>query len=531
MWLQVAEDFAPFDVNVTTQDPGQDAITRSDITDQVFGTRVVITRDNFVGCGCGGYAYLRTFDDVGDYYKPAFVFNSSLRGAGEAISHEAGHNLGLSHDGTSSTSYYRGHGSGETGWAPIMGSGYYKELVQWSQGEYLDASQGQDDFQLIQDYGAPLAEDDHGDTAGSASALIAIGDGVNATINGQGMIRHRDDVDVFRIIGGAGDYSIDVSPADASPNLDVLARLIDSQGNLVASSNPLASLSATLTVPDLPAGQYFLAIDGVGEGDPLVTGYTDYASLGRYTISGTLPDASGLGAPIAAISAAPLSGYTPLTVHFDGSASSDPDGRITEYNWDFGDGNTAIGSVVSNVYYAPGSYTASLQVTDDSNLTNTISVQVTVENQAPRAIAFADKQSGAVPEAVNFQGSASVDPDAPYGYIDSWQWDFGDGSISSDPDPVHTYTGSGVFVPRLTVTDDQGATDTVVLNSISIAPQPYADTHASGEITAAGSVNGSIENIRFDDSITQSVREQESGGGKNARYSFLEHSWLFTRET
>jgi PKD repeat protein len=528
MWLQVAEDFAPFDVNVTTQDPGQSAITRSDSEDQVYGTRVVITRDNFINCGCGGYAYLRTFDDVGDYYKPAFVFNTSLRGAGEAISHEAGHNLGLSHDGNASTSYYRGHGSDDTGWAPIMGSGYYQKLVQWSQGEYLGANQGQDDIQLIQNNGAPLAADDHGDTNSSASSLVTMGDGISATISGYGMIRHRDDVDVFRIIGGTGNYSIDVSPADSSPNLDILAQLTDGQGNLVASSNPLSSLATNITATDLPAGEYFLTIDGAGEGDPLVTGYTDYASLGHYTISGTLPDAGGQGAPVASVSAAPLSGKTPLTVYFDGSGSSDPDGSITEYNWDFGDGNYAVGSVVSNVYYAPGSYTASLQVTDDSNLANTASAVVTVDNQAPYAVASADTASGAAPETVNFQGSASSDPDAPYGYVDSWHWDFGDGSSSSQPDPNHTYTSSGDFIPTLTVTDDQGSTHTVLLNSISISPQPYADFHAHDEIAGAGSVNGIIENTYFDDGITQSVLEEESGGKKRTRYSFLEHSWLFT---
>jgi PKD repeat protein len=386
----------------------------------------------------------------------------------------------------------------------------------------------QDDIQLIQDYGAPLAADDHGDTNSGASALITVGDGTSGTISGYGLIRHRDDVDVFRIVGGAGNYSIDVMPVDSSPNLDILAQLTDSQGNLVASSNPLSSLAATLTATDLPAGEYFLTIDGVGEGDPLMTGYTDYASLGYYTISGTLPDAVGQGAPVANVSTTSQSGYTPLMVYFDGSGSSDPDGSITEYNWDFGDDNNAVGSVVSNVYYAPGSYTASLQVTDDSNLTDIASVEVTVDNQVPYAVASADTESGAVPGTVKFQGSASSDPDAPYGYIDSWQWDFGDGGSSSQPDPSHTYTSSGDFIPTLTVTDDQGATSTVSLNTISIAPRPYTDIYAHGEIAGAGNVNGVIENTHFDDGITQSVLEWESGGKKSTRYSFLEHSWLFT---
>jgi PKD repeat protein len=528
MWRQVAEDYAPFDVNVTTQDPGPDAITRSSSADLQFGTRVVITKDNFSGCGCGGYSYLRVFDDVGDYYKPAYVFNTSLVGAGEAISHEAGHNLGLSHDGSATASYYAGHGDGATGWAPIMGVGYYEKLVQWSQGEYTGANQTQDDFQLIQNYGAPLAADDHGNSNASATTLVASGDGINSSISNKGMINQRDDVDVFHFISGAGNYNISVMPAAYSPNLDISAQLFSEQGNLVASSNPISSLAATLTGTGLLAGDYFLMIDGVGEGDKLATGYTDYGSLGHYSISGTVPDGGGLGAPVANISAAPLAGYGPLIVDFDGSASSDSDGTITDYNWDFGDGNSAGGSSNSNVYYAPGSYPASLQVTDDSNLANTTSVIVTVYNQPPYAVATADTAFGEAPTTVNFQGSTSSDPDAPYGNIENWLWDFGDGGSSNQVNPSHTYNTAGEFTPTLTVTDDQGGTDAIALSAISITPSALIDQYAYGDVSGAGSSSGTINNSYYDDGSTQSIVEIISGGKKRSRYSYLEHSWFFS---
>ena len=102
---------------------------------------MLITRRTFYNCSCGGVAYVGIFDNVGDTYKPALVFFDML-GSGnekyvaEAISHEAGHNMGLNHDGAAGTGYYQGHGSGATGWAPIMGVGYYQPLVQWSKGEY-----------------------------------------------------------------------------------------------------------------------------------------------------------------------------------------------------------------------------------------------------------------------------------------------------------------------------------------------------------------------------------------------------------
>jgi hypothetical protein len=282
-WATVAEDMRPFDVNVTTEDPGQDAITRSDADDEYYGTRVLITNCSVFGyCGWGGVAWLHSFDDIGDKYKPALVFNTSLRGIREASTHEAGHNLSLSHDGTSSVTYYRGH----NGWAPIMGVGYYQPLVQWSQGEYFDANQQQDDIQRIQNIGAPLAADDHGDTNIDASELLV----VNKAIRGSGDIGTREDVDVFKIVGGTGSYRIQVYANGNYPNLDIQAQLIDSDGNLVADSNEETTLDADISVDNLPQGEYFLTIDGVGKGDPLVLGYTDYASLGHYEIRGTAPN-------------------------------------------------------------------------------------------------------------------------------------------------------------------------------------------------------------------------------------------------
>ncbi len=104
IWQRVAEDYAPFDVDVTTEAPPADRLTRSGTSDEIYGTTVLITRRTFYNCSCGGVAYVGIFDNVGDTYKPALVFYDML-GSGnekyvaEAISHEAGHNMGLSHDG------------------------------------------------------------------------------------------------------------------------------------------------------------------------------------------------------------------------------------------------------------------------------------------------------------------------------------------------------------------------------------------------------------------------------------------------
>ncbi|HSX67270.1 putative Ig domain-containing protein [Nocardioides sp.] len=294
VWQTVAEDYAPFDVNVTTHDPGAAAIDRTDAADQVFGTRALITKGGPVydSCGCGGVAYINVFSTTGNnhgYYQPAWVFTNGVgtdgKSVGEATSHEVGHNFGLSHDGTSTQGYY----GGAAPWAPIMGVGYYQPVTQWSKGEYSGANQQQDDLAIIAN-GAPLRADDHGGTTATATAL-ASGTPVN------GVITSRDDVDAFTVTG-SGSTTISVTPTDGVPNLDVKLTVRDAAGAVVATVDPAVArvstgqasgLDATWT-GNLPAGgaTYTVEVDGIGSGDPLVAGlYSDYASLGNYQIAAT----------------------------------------------------------------------------------------------------------------------------------------------------------------------------------------------------------------------------------------------------
>ncbi len=144
VWRRVAQDYAPFDVDVTTQDPGQELITRSGSADLLFGTRVLISPDaTQTQCGCGGRAYVDVVDRTTNHttYQPAWVYPQALSNSSkyiaEAASHEAGHNFGLSHDGTQTSSYYSGSG----GWGPIMGSPYSQPVTQWNSGTYAGREQ------------------------------------------------------------------------------------------------------------------------------------------------------------------------------------------------------------------------------------------------------------------------------------------------------------------------------------------------------------------------------------------------------
>ena len=280
IWARVAEDYLQYDIDVTTEDPGVDALKKSGSGDQQYGVRVVIGGSNadWYGSG-GGVAYLRSFDDGSD--NPCWVFPKNLsnseKNIAEASSHEAGHTLGLSHDGKAGgTTYYSGHAN----WAPIMGVAYSKEVSQWSKGEYADANQTQDDLALMLSYGAVYRADDHGNSTAAATPIVG------ANLSGWGIIETRNDVDFFSFESGAGPVSIAVNNAPRGPNLDIQISLYNAAGTLLTSVDDSA-LDATLNYTVPSQGTYYFAVDGVGTGSP-ITGYNDYSSLGQFTISGSV---------------------------------------------------------------------------------------------------------------------------------------------------------------------------------------------------------------------------------------------------
>jgi hypothetical protein len=411
IWQRVAEDYAAFDVNVTTEAVPLDRITRSGSTDGVFGTTVLITqRAGVYSCSCGGVAYVGIFDEASDFYKPALVFYDAL-GSGnekyvaEAISHEAGHNMGLAHDGYSGGGYYQGHGSGATGWAPIMGVGYYQALVQWSQGQYTTATNVQDDYAVMQSNGLPLRADDHGNTAGNATVLSGAGGNGVTELSASGVIERPTDIDTFAFSAGAGTASFSVAPAARSANLDALVTLRDAAGTLLASVNPADALNASFNVTLPAAGTYYLSVQGTGKGDPLSIGYTNYGSVGQYGISASAPTSDGQ-APVAVITAPTLRGRAPLTVALSSNGSSDADGSIVAYAWTFGDNSSGNGPEVSHVYTTPGSYPVQLRVTDNSGLSATSSVTVTVD--APPTVLAMHVADISMSQKVSKSGSAQA---------------------------------------------------------------------------------------------------------------------------
>ena len=106
------------------------------------------------------------------------------------------------------------------------------------------------------------------------------------------------------------------------------------------------------------------------------------------------PPPPGNDPPVAAISANPTSGTAPLNVLFDGGGSSDPDGSIVSYAWNFGDGAGDSGMTVSHTYVNPGTYSAVLTVTDDDGANDTASVQISAEEDVFDAPVLSGSASG-----------------------------------------------------------------------------------------------------------------------------------------
>jgi PKD repeat protein len=168
-----------------------------------------------------------------------------------------------------------------------------------------------------------------------------------------------------------------------------------------------------------------------------------------------------------------------LTVDFT-DTSTDVDGTITEWSWDFGDGNTSTQQSPSHTYASDGTYSVELTVTDNGGLSDTTSQDVTVSSgggNTPPTAGFNFTTDGLT---VIFTDQSS-DSD---GTIDSWSWDFDDGDTSTALNVGHTFTAAGTYAVTLTVTDNDGASDSssqnVTVTAESTAPEAEFTSSANG---------------------------------------------------
>lgn len=529
VWHRVAEDFAAFDVDVTTEDPGS------------FGPsvgHVLVTKDDdelgnaMPSAGAGGVAYVGVFGRSNyTYYQPALVYYDNLGNGhppyvAEASSHEFGHNLSLSHDGTSTTSYFQGLGSTSSfvSWAPIMGVGYYRQVTQWSNGEYADANNTQDDLSIITGHLGPRG-DDHGDDILSASLLVTDGAGTISHSNPQsdpgnfnpenkGIIDQQGDVDVFGLQVGTGTVDITVTPAwDAftrsmrrGANLDIQARLLDDTGTVIATSDPGDDTDASIQV-QLDAGYYYLAVTGVGNSS---VPYSDYASQGMYFISGQAVTGEPNGAPTANGDTAGTAEDFAVDVAVLAN-DSDPDGDALSILSVSSPANGTTDISGTMVIYTPNAnfagndaFTYSVGDGRGGSDSATVTVTVTGMNDAPSAVNDAAATASDTPISVAvLSNDTDVDGDAlsVVGVGAA-----GNGTVSHDGSavqytPAAGFSGTDTF--GYTVSDGQATASATVTVTVS-APAPATP----GSFAATDGANGTAA-LTWTDSANETGYEVE----------------------
>lgn len=298
----------------------------------------------------------------------------------------------------------------------------------------------------------------------------------------------------------------------------------DGSPNPPSNAAPVAAFSASPASGVAPLAVQFDA-SASSDADGAITGYSWsfgdgstatglrvtshlYSIAGSITVTLTVTDDRGATAstshqvtiappsnapPLASFTVTPATGTVPLTVQFDGSASSDVDGSIVSYLWKFGDGATATGTkVASHVYSTSGAFMPTLTVTDNWGATSEATRPIMVtpippppsQNLPPVASFTAGPDSGTAPLTVQFDASAASDPD---GSIVNYSWNFGDGATTSGLKVTsHVYSGAGTFPATLTVTDDLGATHWTTRQITVNAAQPpigvALDTPKSGAV-------------------------------------------------
>jgi hypothetical protein len=273
IWQRVAEDYAPFKINVTTVDPGN-LINKRTAVIAIGGNH-----SDWYNSPAGGVAY------VGGFYNAApnvgFVFEDALgngnpKYVAEAASHEAGHLFGLTHqseyDGNTKVKEYS---EGSNGWTPIMGVGYYQNVTTWHDGSTPSGVNfKQDDIAILagSENGFGFRSDDYGSSTSTAFLLNRITEKNAFSVDG--VISSSTDIDVFSFVAKAGTVSLKLTGIGTGQNFDGSLEVRNATGTVVASA-ATSSLNETLS-KRLTSGTYFVYVKSSGL----------YGRLGHYTLSG-----------------------------------------------------------------------------------------------------------------------------------------------------------------------------------------------------------------------------------------------------
>ena len=273
-WQIFASSYSHFQVNVTT-DP--EVFKAAGVTNS--GTDRMLDETGRSSCPINAFGTT----SYCTCYRQSTFFNY-----GKTNAHETGHLMGLNHDGSATGGeYYFGHAPYQ--WNTIMGnnlccSSWPQAAIQWSKGEYTGANNTQDDLAVLS-RNLPYRADDIPATV----ALVVTGTDSISSEKNRGQISQNNDSDSFSfelgVGGGRVKLLVDRTEERGGSALDIDAKIM-SGGQVLSQSNVQAVRSASFDTT-LPAGKYTLIVKGGAEGVP-ATGFSKYASLGFYAISGKI---------------------------------------------------------------------------------------------------------------------------------------------------------------------------------------------------------------------------------------------------
>lgn len=275
VWAITAATMYPFKVNVTTD---AEVYERAGVENSGCTEMIQEGIGDRSGCGLGtfGTRYCCENHIYGDAY-----------GTGRIVNHEAGHGWGLRHDGGDDGGEYF-NGFDEFEWTPLMGNvwpgdRWDEALFQFSKGQYQSSTNDEDDFEIITE-SIDFVDDDIPDTA-----VLTLDGATVARSANWGQIHRNTDSDTWTFkVGSAGHATLKIERLEDKGGgmLDVDVTLVDAAGKEVARDNPKTARYANLDV-DLSPGDYELVVKGGAEGD-LEEGFTNYSSVGLYSIEGTV---------------------------------------------------------------------------------------------------------------------------------------------------------------------------------------------------------------------------------------------------
>ncbi len=286
---RVAEDYRPFNLNVTTDSA---VYLAAPFRKRM---RIIVTPTSQWYGSAGGVAFVGSF--IWGNETPGWVFaallNNNTKAVAEAISHEAGHTLGLQHQSDYNAScqktaeYGVGSGTGEIGWAPIMGVGYYKNLTTWHNGpNTVGCSNLQNDMEIIagNPNGFGFRTDDHSNTSTLATPISLAGQQFLV----DGIVNRTADIDAFKmVISNNANFKLNAIPenvgsGNSGANMDIRVSILNENNDTIGIYNPSTLLDAGIDTT-LNAGTYYVLVDGVGN-----INKSNYGSLGYYSMQGDL---------------------------------------------------------------------------------------------------------------------------------------------------------------------------------------------------------------------------------------------------